>query len=713
MARSRPTIFEQIKDDQRAPQSSSWNTSVVIRWTIIALAVVGTAVFYPGRSNDVSRKTADATLLGTIWTEETVVAEYPFPVRKAEDILARERDSARAATPVVLQIRGDVTAEQAIGALRDSLATIGDRVLTSTLASVAPSLIAEVYASGCINVDAATLGTIVSIRNGGTSERLVSTSNLVDPRRLADRIGARMASAPPVIRARATEVLRGVCRPNLVRNEQLTQRAREDAAASVPRTVEVVRKGDVIVRKTQRIDGRILDKLAAYRDAQYVRSDVTLSWIVVLGSFLHATAVIGILVIYLLYLRRHSFERNAQLASLLSLPVLAAAMGWATVRIPTDLPLEYIILVPVLSMLISVLYEARTAFISTLVMSLTVAGVRGHDHAVGLVLLIAGMLGAYSTNNIQSRTQIFRSILFIFIGMTVSILGVDLERATPPDTMLPRLVLGTVNAVLSPLITFGVIIAMERFLNVATDLRVDEFDNTNHPLLKQLNERAPGTYQHTMAVARLAEAAAAEIGANALLAKVGALYHDIGKLEKSEYFVENQIDIDNKHDKLPPKRSAAIIRQHVQDGIELAKEYDLPERIWKFIPMHHGTILIKHFYNKALEESLLKDAVIDEVDYRYPGPKPDSKETAIVMLADAAEALSRLVDTSQREDIDRAVEKIIVDRFLDGQLDDSPLTITDLSDIRESFVKNLLASTHQRVRYKESREDQPESPSAA
>jgi cyclic-di-AMP phosphodiesterase PgpH len=270
-----------------------------------------------------------------------------------------------------------------------------------------------------------------------------------------------------------------------------------------------------------------------------------------------------------------------------------------------------------------------------------------------------------------------------------------------------------VNAVLSPLITFGVIIAMERFLNVATDLRVDEFDNTNHPLLKQLNERAPGTYQHTMAVARLAEAAAAEIGANALLAKVGALYHDIGKLEKSEYFVENQIDIDNKHDKLPPKRSAAIIRQHVQDGIELAKEYDLPERIWKFIPMHHGTILIKHFYNKALEESLLKDAVIDEVDYRYPGPKPDSKETAIVMLADAAEALSRLVDTSQREDIDRAVEKIIVDRFLDGQLDDSPLTITDLSDIRESFVKNLLASTHQRVRYKESREDQPESPSAA
>jgi putative nucleotidyltransferase with HDIG domain len=316
------------------------------------------------------------------------------------------------------------------------------------------------------------------------------------------------------------------------------------------------------------------------------------------------------------------------------------------------------------------------------------------------------MLAAYSTTNIQSRTQIFRSLLFVFIGMTVSILGVDLERATPFDTTLLKLMFGTANAIVSPLITFGVIIAMERFFKLATDLRVDEFDTSTHPLLKQLNERAPGTYQHTMSVARLAEAAARDIGANALLTKVGALYHDIGKLEKSEYFVENQMDIGNKHDKLPPKRSAAIIRQHVQDGIELAKEYGLPERIWKFIPMHHGTVLIKHFYNSALDESLLKDAVVDEADYRYPGPIPDSRETAIVMLADAAEALSRLVDTSQRDEIDAAVEQIIIDRFVDGQLDNSELTITELSVIRESFVRNLLGTTHQRVRYKE----QPGSP---
>ncbi|MBU3741790.1 MAG: HDIG domain-containing protein, partial [Candidatus Kapabacteria bacterium] len=574
------------------------------------------------------------------------------------------------------------------------------RTLHQALLADAPGLIAEAYRVGIVNNHRPPgRSPIVSIRMGA-SEELVAMSTITDANRLQELARNELRLSGSLL-AIATEMLRSVCKPNLLYDEALTQRSRDDAAAAVPRTLDFVRQGDVVVRKTQRIDERTMERLSAYREASYARSDVSLSWIVVAGSVLHAASVLAILVIYLLFLRRRSWDRNGQLASLLSLPVLTAAMSWATVRAPGTMPLEYIIVIPALSMLISVLYEARTAFILTLVMSLTLAGVRGHDHAAGLVMLIAGMLAAYSTTNIQSRTQIFRSILFVFVGIVVAILGVDLERATPFETTLLKLMFGTANAVISPLITFGVIIAMERFFKLATDLRVDEFDTTTHPLLKQLNERAPGTYQHTMSVARLAEAAARDIGANALLTKVGALYHDIGKLEKSEYFVENQIDIGNKHDKLPPKRSAAIIRQHVQDGIELAKEYGIPERIWKFIPMHHGTVIIKHFYNRALDESLLKDAVVDEADYRYAGPIPDSRETAIVMLADAAEALSRLVDTSQREDIDAAVEQIIIDRFVDGQLDNSSLTITELSIIRESFVRNLLGTAHQRVRYQE------------
>jgi putative nucleotidyltransferase with HDIG domain len=695
---------------------------------MIALALTGTAAFYPGRSGDTTRKVADATMLGTIWTEETVVAEYAFPVRKAERLLTAERDSARVSTPDILLRRSDGSAQRAnedvdritraldrnteipgvsaaLSAKLKGLDAASVRALQQSLLSDGRRIIEQAYRHGVVNnLSAAPRSAIVSLRDGGR-EQLLPRAEVTDATRLQD-LGKSGLQLPAPLQAIGIEIIRVVCRPNLVYDEQLTARTREDAAVSVPRTLEFVRQGDVIVRKTQRIDQRILERLSAYREAMYARSDLSLSWMVILGSILHAASVLAILIIYLLYMRRRSWERNGQLASLLSLPVITAAMSWATVQAPGTLPLEYVIVIPALSMLVSVLYEARTAFILTLVMSLTLAGVRGHDHAAGLVMLIAGMLAAYSTTNIQSRTQIFRSLLFVFIGMTVSILGVDLERATPFDTTLLKLMFGTANAIVSPLITFGVIIAMERFFKLATDLRVDEFDTSTHPLLKQLNERAPGTYQHTMSVARLAEAAARDIGANALLTKVGALYHDIGKLEKSEYFVENQMDIGNKHDKLPPKRSAAIIRQHVQDGIELAKEYGLPERIWKFIPMHHGTVLIKHFYNSALDESLLKDAVVDEADYRYPGPIPDSRETAIVMLADAAEALSRLVDTSQRDEIDAAVEQIIIDRFVDGQLDNSELTITELSVIRESFVRNLLGTTHQRVRYKE----QPGSP---
>jgi putative nucleotidyltransferase with HDIG domain len=238
---------------------------------------------------------------------------------------------------------------------------------------------------------------------------------------------------------------------------------------------------------------------------------------------------------------------------------------------------------------------------------------------------------------------------------------------------------------------------------VTTDLKLDEFDSMEHPLLIEMNEKAPGTFQHTVTIARLAESAASAIHANALLAKVGALYHDIGKIPKSEYFVENQINIDNKHDHLPPKKSASIIKEHVADGIELAKEYKLPQRIIDFIPMHHGTMLIKHFFAKAVERSQNGEGptVVNEDDYRYSGPRPNTKETGILMLADAAEAIVRLTSADTKEDIETILDGIFNERMLDGQFDECPLTMAELSEIKESFAKNLLGMRHHRVSYKE------------
>ena len=457
----------------------------------------------------------------------------------------------------------------------------------------------------------------------------------------------------------------------------------------------------MLIRKGQRVDDASVRRLAAYRFGELLRSTTPFSLLVALGALGHAAVLISIIVLYLYFIRRTSFVRNGQLATLTMMPVVSAGLGWLTIVLPTDLPLEYSIVVPGFAMLISILYDARTAIVVTLVCSLSVAAARGNDHVIAVVLVVGGAMAAYSATNLRSRTQVFTSIAAIFVGLAVVTASISLERATPLLTVLLELGGVAVNAVVSPLLAIAVILVMERSMNIATDLRLEDFDNINHPLLQQLNERAPGTYQHTMAVVRLSESAAVAIGANALLARVGAMYHDIGKIEKSEYFIENQIDIDNKHDRLPAKRSAAIIRQHVQDGIELAREYRLPERIWKFIPMHHGTIVIKHFYAKAIADAQGTDTVVDEADFRYPGPKPDGKEAAIVMLADACEAISRLVDTSHREEIERAVEQVVLDRITDGQLSETPLTLADLDLVRESFIKSLLGSSHQRVRYRD------------
>ncbi|CAN5551661.1 HDIG domain-containing protein [soil metagenome] len=724
MAKSRPTLFEQIKDVDRSSEKAGLNTSPVLRWVIIAAAVIGVGFFLPGRSGETHRLASDYSLLGTMWNDETVVSDFTFPVTKAESQLAAERDAARKSTPWVFTIDfsqearsvammqsviRDVDQNAANAAIpremKDGIASAtatSRRALSQMLSSRGMEIVRKAYQRGPVNMNASMAPTgVIVVQVDPKTERLLSTTDVIDTSGIAQAATTGATTLPDDVRGVAISLIRYVCKPQYLYSEALTERARDGAGYSVPQTIEIVHQGDIIVRKGTKVDQRTIDKLESYRDAQFLRSDSRFSFFVVLGSIGHATVIIAILLLYLYFLRRTSYESNGQLASLLSLPVVTAGMAWLSVGIATKLPLEYAVIVPAFAMLISVLYEARTAFICTLVMATTVSGVRGNDYSIGLILLIAGMFGAYTVNNIQKRTQIFTSILAVFGGFTITILSIDLERATAGSMILEKLILASVNSVVSPLIAFGVILLMEKIFNVATDLRLEEFDDLNHPLIKQLNERAPGTYQHTLSVARLSEAAARAIDANALLAKVGALYHDVGKLEKSEYFVENQIDIDNKHDKLPPKKSAAIIRQHVKDGIDLAREYGLPERIVKFVPMHHGTILIKHFYAKALDESLLKDAVIDEADYRYQGPRPDSKEAAIVMLADASEALSRVLEKGQREDLEAAVEKIIVDRYMDGQLSNTDLTMNDLDRIKDSFVRNLLGSTHQRIRYKE------------
>jgi putative nucleotidyltransferase with HDIG domain len=310
---------------------------------------------------------------------------------------------------------------------------------------------------------------------------------------------------------------------------------------------------------------------------------------------------------------------------------------------------------------------------------------------------IAGGLSVYTVRDIKNRTQIFRSFLFILIGYTASILAFGLERFAPAESMLIELAFAASNALISPVLTYGLLIFFERLFNITTDLTLLELSNFDRPLLRELARKAPGTFNHSMTMGTIAEAAAEKIGANSLLARVGAYYHDIGKTIEPQGFVENQMNSQNLHENLPPKESAYMILKHVNEGIELAKQHKLPQELIDFIPMHHGTTVSTFFYEKA--KKLYGEDKVNMDDYKYPGPKPNSKETAIVMLADGCESAVRSISEPDTSKVENMINNIFTSRLKEGQLDDAPITFSDISKMKEEFLSILISQHHRRIKY--------------
>jgi putative nucleotidyltransferase with HDIG domain len=254
-----------------------------------------------------------------------------------------------------------------------------------------------------------------------------------------------------------------------------------------------------------------------------------------------------------------------------------------------------------------------------------------------------------------------------------------------------------VGSALSTLLTLGLLPYMELFFSRLSNIRLLELSDVNHPLLKRLSLEAPGTFHHSLIMASLAQAAAERIGANALLCRVGAYFHDIGKLAKPEYFVENQGALGNPHELLPPNMSRIVIQSHVKDGLALAQRHNLDRTLMDFITMHHGTSRIEYFYRRAIERAGAED--VDEDIYRYPGPRPLTRETAIVMMADSVEASARTVENPTRQRLQDHVDRIVEHKMSDGQFERIPLTFAEVGEIKDSFVNTLVGVYHARVRY--------------
>ena len=412
-----------------------------------------------------------------------------------------------------------------------------------------------------------------------------------------------------------------------------------------------------------------------------------------------------IIPLFLIFLAIHLvFAGKAGPKLLLNLGLLLAMIVFTAhaVFYYTDLPSRYVPVAGIAILTMLLFNDLELSFVMAFASSVLVSLVLGGDFGMMLTFFMGALAGAYTVRDARMRGQA------IGAGVFVSLVHLACLVLLNPDYHL-FLKKGFAVQYLYPLVANGFICAFlviatlkvfEFLFGVLTNYSLLELADFNQPLLKRLILEAPGTYHHSLIVSNLAEGAADAIGANALLTRVGAYYHDIGKLVKAEYFTENQMMGYNKHDDIEPTMSRLVILNHVKEGIELAQKYKLNPAIIDFIPQHHGTGLMYYFYQKAMEEAQEREAV-DESGFRYPGPKPQTRETAITLLADSAEGATRALDEPNPTNIEETVKKVINNKFIDGQLDECNLTLQEINKISSTFTRVLSAMYHARIKYPE------------
>lgn len=516
-----------------------------------------------------------------------------------------------------------------------------------------------------------------------------------------DQLGEQFASqqAPSDL---AYAFFRAIFQPSLKYMRALTLRERERAAQQIMAIQGGVEEGEIIVSQGEQVDAEIKRKLTSLERERNDRLDAPIPWKQFTGELLLSIAIYLLFFLFLYFLEQRLFANTRAILIISLLFAFAVGLFGVVVRLP-EVAL-YIVPVAVVSVLFTIVFHSRLGLMGTLTLAMLGGSMLGFDLEYTLATFFAGMLGVFSVRDIKDRGQFFISALIVFAGFVVVLTASWLYMGAPLERYGWDVLFAGVGA--SFIIASQILLwIVERSFGVTTDLTLLELSDTNRPLLKELSLRAPGTFNHSLQVANLAEAAADRIGANSLLARVGALYHDIGKMLKPEYYVENQRAGVNPHDKLKPRMSALIIASHVKEGLEMAKEYNLPPRVLQFIPTHHGTTRIEYFYRRALEQTDDESNVL-ESEFRYPGPRPDTKETGILMLADSVEAACRSLDDPTHNRIKSLIDIIFRQHIDDGQLDNTDLTFRDLSTIRETFLSMLMGVYHVRVKYPDQDDEQ-------
>ncbi len=483
---------------------------------------------------------------------------------------------------------------------------------------------------------------------------------------------------------------------NVMYDEITTTRIQNDLINGISETRGLVQKDELIISRGSVVDSKTFMKLESLKKEFEERIGTTGNrYVMMLGQLILVGLIVSLLMVFLSLFRKDIFTNNRKLSLLLL--VVTSMLVILSFALKFNVPGIYFIPYCIVPIIIRILFDTRLALYIHLLVVIVAGFFVPNGFEFVFLQITAGMVAIYSIKNLIKRSQLLTSAIFIFGTYFFSYIGISTIHEGNFDSINLQTIAGFGLSVMLSLLAYPLIYIFEKLFGITSEVTLMELANTNNKLLKELSFKAPGTFQHSLQVANLAEAAIFQIGGNSLLVRAGALYHDIGKMENPGFFIENQNSGMNPHDLLAYEESARIIIGHVTHGIILAKKNRLPELLIDFIRTHHGNTRVDYFYQSFLKN--YPESRVDDTVFRYPGPIPFSKETAVLMLADSVEAASRSLKEHDEQSIENLVERIIDYKVDQNQLINSDITLKDIAVIKNIFKNMLLSIFHVRIQY--------------
>ncbi len=622
-----------------------------------------------------------------IWVYDDLKAPFEFSIYKDEKQVKQEIDSVYQLAKVYV-----VESEEQVASL--------SAAFQKWQLEFGPYLYLNKYIDSCIKIGIANFNDTALIKYGkGQTVALVKQhvltevvlSQLIDITAMQLHIETMLSKDVAAANA-LKEILQVTCNVD----RPFTIQSRNDKLKAINQTASKIAKDELIVKKDERISLPIYNKLLSFKKEFEVQHAAEKNyWFILLGQFLYTAICLSVIFVFLSIYRKNIFAQNRQITFVIMVILFFVLISTYVARIGATF--IYFIPYMLIPIMIRIFFDSRTALFCHLITIFLCSYLAPDRFDFAFIQIITGIIAIFSVANLQSRTRLILASVIILVSYIVTFITLLLFKGDFDKTLIYERIPELATASSLVIFAYPLVYLCEKVFGFISDFTLLELSNTNHPLLKELSHKAPGTFHHSLQVANLAEAAAEVVGANSLLTRTGALFHDIGKLNRPRYFVENRSGEADPHKELPHDISAKIIIDHVLNGIERAKASQLPDQVIDFIRTHHGTSLVKYFYKSYLNDHTFSPEV--EAKFHYPGPLPFSKETALLMMCDAVEAASRSLPKKDEESIHQLIDNIIDDQIAQQQFINADITFKDIYKIKKVLKQSLLTIYHSRIEY--------------